>query len=144
MRLPSLLHVMMCGLDVIFNLLFIFPSFTIGSLTVPGAGLGVMGAALGTALAQTVTAVIMTYMLLGHSPMLHLRSGEPFVFSKAHIKRCIKISIPVAVEQCILSGAQIMSTRIVAPLGTIALAANSFAVTAESLCYCLLYTSRCV
>lgn len=34
-----------------------------------------------------------------------------------------------------MSGAQIMSTRIVAPLGMIAIAANSFSITAESLCY---------
>ena len=34
-----------------------------------------------------------------------------------------------------MSGAQIMSTIIVAPLGNFAIAANSFAVTAESLCY---------
>ena len=34
-----------------------------------------------------------------------------------------------------MSGAQIVSTLIVAPLGNIAIAANSFAITAESLCY---------
>ena len=34
-----------------------------------------------------------------------------------------------------LSGAQIISTKIVSPLGTVSVAANSLAVTAESLCY---------
>ena len=34
-----------------------------------------------------------------------------------------------------MCGAQVIATRLVAPLGTIAIAANSFAVTAESLCY---------
>ncbi len=34
-----------------------------------------------------------------------------------------------------MSGAQIVSTMIVAPLGNIAIAAHSFAITAESLCY---------
>ena len=29
----------------------------------------------------------------------------------------------------------VMSTKIIAPLGTIAIAAHSFAITAESLCY---------
>ena len=41
----------------------------------------------------------------------------------------------MALEHSATSGAQIVSTRIVAPLGTIAIAANSFAVTAESICY---------
>ena len=34
-----------------------------------------------------------------------------------------------------MCGAMVASTRIIAPLGTVAIAANSFAVTAESLCY---------
>ena len=38
-------------------------------------------------------------------------------------------------EHVVICGAQIMTTTIVAPLGVFAIAANSFAVTAESLCY---------
>jgi len=38
-------------------------------------------------------------------------------------------------EHAIICGAQIAVTVIVAPLGILAIAANSFAVTAESLCY---------
>lgn len=41
----------------------------------------------------------------------------------------------MAFEHGILSGAQIISTKIVSPLGTVSVAANSLAVTAESLCY---------
>lgn len=38
-------------------------------------------------------------------------------------------------EHVVFCGAQIMITIIVAPLGVVAIAANAFAVTAESLCY---------
>ena len=38
-------------------------------------------------------------------------------------------------EHTVIIGAQIMSTVIVAPLGIAAIAANSFAITAEGLCY---------
>jgi Na+-driven multidrug efflux pump len=38
-------------------------------------------------------------------------------------------------QQILMGGAQIVSTMIVAPLGTISIAANSFAITAESICY---------
>ena len=41
----------------------------------------------------------------------------------------------MAFEHGVLSGAQIISTKIVSPLGTVSVAANSLAVTAESLCY---------
>ena len=41
----------------------------------------------------------------------------------------------MGVEHALICGAQIMTTVIVAPLGIFAIAANSFAITAESLCY---------
>ena len=41
----------------------------------------------------------------------------------------------MAFEHGVVSGAQIVSTKIVSPLGTVSVAANSLAVTAESLCY---------
>ncbi len=135
MRVPSLLHILMCALDVVFNLVLIFPTQTILGITVPGANLGVAGAALGTALARAVTAVLMLYFLLARSPMLKLRRGERLSFQRDHLLRAAKIAIPVGFEQVVMCGAQVMSTRIVSPLGTVSIASNSFAVTAESLCY---------
>lgn len=135
MRVPSTLQVLMCFLDVVFNMLFIFPETTLLGVRIPGAGMGVAGAALGTALAQVVTGMLMLYFLLVRSPMLHLRRGEKLMFEKRHLVRGLRIAIPIGVERIIMSGAQVMATRIVAPLGTIAIAANSFGVTAESLCY---------
>ena len=41
----------------------------------------------------------------------------------------------MALQSMLMSGAQIVSTMIVAPLGNFAIAANTFAITAESLCY---------
>ena len=131
MRTPSALLVLMCGLDVVFNLLLIFPSRQIGAITLPGADLGVAGAALGTALAEAVVAVIMCACLL-RSPMLGLRRDEKLRFVPEQLKRA---GIPVAIEQAVMSGGQIVTTGIIAPLGTVSIAANSFAVTAEALCY---------
>jgi len=135
MRVPSILHVLMCALDVMFNLVLIFPGATVLGVHIPGAGLGVLGAALGTALSQVVVAGLMLVFLLVRSPMLHIRRGEHLGFDGEHLRRGLRIGVPLAVERMIMSGAQVMVTRIVAPLGTIAIAANSFGVTAESLCY---------
>lgn len=41
----------------------------------------------------------------------------------------------MAMQSVLMSGAQIVSTLIVAPLGNVAIAANTLAITAESLCY---------
>lgn len=122
MKVPSILNASMCGFDVIFNLIFI-------------RCFGVLGAAMGTALAQGVVAVMMLYAALVRSPQLHLRRGERFVFEWQIVRGMLGISLPMALEHAALCGAQIASTRIIAPLGTVSIAANSFAVTAESLCY---------
>ncbi|MDE6332854.1 MAG: MATE family efflux transporter, partial [Muribaculaceae bacterium] len=67
MKVPSLLNVLMCLLDIVFNFFLIFPTremILFGSpVVVPGAGLGVLGAALGTVFAEVVVAVLMCYYL---------------------------------------------------------------------------------
>lgn len=135
MRVPSILQVLMCFLDVVFNALLIFPGTQVAGVHLPGAGLGVLGAALGTALAQAVTSVLMFLFLAFRSPMLRLRRGEGFCWARRHFTRAMRIALPIGAERMIMSTAYVMATRIVAPLGTIAIAANSFGVTAESLCY---------
>lgn len=134
MRTPSILLVLMCGLDVVFNSLLIFPTRQLGTFTLPGADLGVTGAALGTALSETVVAIILCICLL-RSPMLGLRKGERLRFVPVQLRRAVRLGAPVAIEQAVMSSAQVVTTRIIAPLGTVAIAANSFAVTAEALCY---------
>ena len=41
----------------------------------------------------------------------------------------------MGIQHLVMTGAQVVSTSIVAPLGKMAIAANSFGVTAESICY---------
>lgn len=139
MKIPSMLNSMMCILDVVFNACFIFQgsSFSVFGLmiTIPGAGLGVLGAALGTALAQFVTACLMLYFLCCRSPLLRLQRGEKYHVQLEYIKRAVRISLPIAFEHCVVCGAMIAATKIVAPLGIVSIAANSFAITAESFCY---------
>lgn len=140
MRVPSLLNVMMCLLDVVFNFLLIFPSrhFELGGLTlfVPGAGLGVTGAALGTVLAETVTAGAMVWYLCRRSSDLKLVGERGRFRPEAEtLRRAVRIALPMGFEHAAICGAQILTTVIVAPLGVAAIAANSFAIIAESLCY---------
>ena len=140
MRIPSILNVLMCLLDVIFNYFLIFDTrqVAIGNtvLLVPGAGLGVEGAILGTVLAESVTASLMTWYLCRRSPMLNLTTDSGrFIPQRSTLKKAVHIGLPMGIEHAVICGAQIMSTVIVAPLGIFAIAANSFAITAESLCY---------
>jgi len=137
---PSMLNAMMCIFDIIFNFFFIFPSadYQVLGLTVhcPGAGLGVAGAALGTATAELLTAVLMMYFAAFKSKEMRLTETKGrFMPTMRVIRKALHIGMPMGCERGIMCGAQIMSTAIVAPLGTFALAANTLSITAESLCY---------
>jgi len=139
MKIPSMLNIGMCVMDVIFNYLFIYI-----------LDFGVKGAAMGTGLAELVTAILMLWFLLFRSDMLgflkkserHEVRGErlPLSWDKFKPKADIvgnafKIGAPMALQHLLMGGAQIVSTIIVAPLGTIAIAAHSLGITVESLCY---------
>ncbi|MBR1620832.1 MAG: MATE family efflux transporter [Prevotella sp.] len=140
MRIPSLLSVIVCVLDVVFNFLLIFPSRSISLLGIdifiPGAGLGVTGAAIGTGLAYVVVSLTQSWMAFFRSKILSVRiNRERFVFVGSYLRNAFNIGAPMALQMFLMSSAQVISTAIVAPLGNFAIAANTFAITAESLCY---------
>ena len=136
MFVPGVLNVGMCLLDVVFNALLIFPEINIFGIRLRCAGLGVEGAALGTLLAEALTGAAMLWYLWRRSPQLNMRGSHgSYMPSRATLRKAAHIGLPVAGEHAIMCGAQILSTVIVAPLGTAAIAANAFAITAESLCY---------
>lgn len=139
MKLPSALQVCSCFLDVLLNFFLIFETRDVSifdaTFTMPGAGLGVMGAALGTTITEVIIMSLMLYFLLVRSKSLHLRAKEKICFSIKQIKEAFRISWPVGLEQLVMCSAYVMFTAIVTPLGAAAIAANSFAITIESLCY---------
>ncbi len=139
MKTPSILTSLMCLLDVVYNYFLIFETRQVSLMgkviTMPGAGLGVKGAALGTALSYTTVVFLMMYAAAVSSPLLSLKNKGSWKLQSSDLKRAARIGVPMAGEQSALCLAQIVSTGIVAPLGTIAIAAHSFAITAESICY---------
>ena len=114
MHTPSVMAVLVCICDVIFNYIFIYI-----------CKLGVVGAAMGTALAYICISLPNLYLSACKNRMLNLRQDHVrFHWVKEYVQRACKISIPIAIQNILMSGAQIVSTMIVAPLGNI-----------ESLCY---------
>ncbi len=125
MKVPSILSIGMCVLDVAFNYLFIYVM-----------DMGVMGAALGSGLAEVITGIAMFSFLAFRSPELRLTQEKgSFRPTRQVVGKALGISGPMALQNILMRGAHIASTVIVAPLGTISIAANSFAITAESFCY---------
>ena len=124
MKTSAVLNALMCVFDVAFNYLFIIV-----------LDLGVAGAAYGSVCAVLVTAVLILYYTLRKSPELALTEKDVWKIDKCDFMRALKIGVPVGAEQTAWSGAVVAAMRFIAPLGAVSLAANSFAVTAESLCY---------
>ncbi len=119
---PSVLNAIMCVLDVGFNAIFI-PMY------------GVLGAGIGTGLACAVISLVMAYCCCIRNPRLRLRRKEKTRMDREILRKALKIGVPVAVQEIVMCAANVAATMIIAPLGAVAIAANSFAVTAESLCY---------
>lgn len=152
MKVAGGINVLMCLLDVVFNFFFIFPTrpLLLGGMeiTIPGLGLGVLGAALGTVAAEIISAALMLWFATMRQPELAIfgrramRSGikeqnffRRFIPTGSVLRNALKVSAPMTLEHGVICGAQIMVTVIVAPLGVMDIAANAFAVTAEALCY---------
>ena len=125
MKIPSALNILMCLMDVVFNYIFIYI-----------LEMGVAGAAIGTGLAMMITALLMLYFLLYRSDILKLK-GRPGSFRPKSdvVSNAFRIGGPMGLQHILMGSAQVVSTVIVAPLGTVAIAAHSLAITVESLCY---------
>ena len=119
---PSILNSAMCVLDVIFNAVFI-PKY------------GVLGAGIGTGLACAVISLIMLWCCCIRNEKLRLTHRDKTRFQGDILQKAFRIGMPVAVQEIAMCGAMVVSTAIIAPLGSVAIAAHSFAITAESLCY---------
>lgn len=140
MKVPTIASVLMCVLDIGFNFIAIFPTrqLTVAGISwvMPGLGLGVPGAALGSLMAELVVAAYVGWYAVAASKELRL-IGERGSFrpQKATLSEATSIAGPILLQRVLMNVAQITITIIVAPLGAVAIAANALGITAESLCY---------
>ena len=132
-KVPSLLNALMCVLDVAFNYLFIFEFH-----------MGTAGAAYGTFVAYLITMGLMLYFMAARDRQLRFALDTELVGrwdwsrympSKKSLQKAFIIGSPISLERGVMCGAQIAITGIIAPLGSVALAANTFGINIESLCY---------
>lgn len=142
-KTPMRINAMANIINIVANFMLIFPTRTVvlalpGStvleLVVPGAGLGLFGAALGTALSRGIAGVIMLWILFSgrQGVKVNLR---PLRFDLQVIQRIIKIGLPASGERLIMSGGHMVFSVIVLGLGTAQYAAHHLAIVAESVSY---------
>ena len=138
MRTPMLLTAAANVLNVIGNFLLIFPTRPVSwggfELVWWGAGLGVRGAAISTALSTAVSGAMMLKALCRRDQQIRLRLKymRP---QRALLRRMFRVGIPAALERVAINVGQMIFARIVASFGTAQLAAHHLAITVESLGY---------
>ena len=125
MKVPSIIYVTMCALDVVFNYIFIYL-----------LDMGVAGAALGTGFSEVIASVAGIWYVCTRSKELRI-VGEKgsFLPQRSTVRTAFGVTGPLWLQNIVMRGAHVMSTIIVAPLGPVSIAANAFAITAESFCY---------
>lgn len=124
MRVPAIISIVGCFLNVGFNALFIFV-----------LQWGVLGAALGSLCSMAISSIYMFVYTLTRSELRLENLWERVHFEPHVLRKAFHIGGPMAMEHIVMCSAQICSTMIVAPLGTIAIAANAFGIIIEGLCY---------
>ncbi len=138
-RTPMLLNLLVNLLNVTFNFLLIYDTERYNVLgveiTIWGAGLGVGGAALGSALSLAVVSIFYVYLIFYKYEILRVSIKDDFKLKKDCINTALKVGVPIAVERSTICLAQITLTFLVATMGTVAIAANHLAITAEAISY---------
>ncbi len=119
--------------NVVLNFLLIFPTRQIWGITVFGAGLGVEGAAIASAVGFTVGGIIITAALWKH-PVLSPRkmSKKP---DKSILVPCIRVAFPNMLQRFGTCLGYVAFASMINSLGEVATAAHTIANTVESAFY---------
>jgi putative MATE family efflux protein len=136
-KTPMITGIWVNLINVILNALLIFPSGTISLFGVQfvtfGAGLGVVGAALASAIAFCVGGIIITIKFLRHpviSPIGYSMKPDMDV-----LRPCLEVAIPNCLQRFATSFGYVVFAAMINYLGDVATAAHSIANTVESAFY---------
>ena len=132
-RSPMRINLGMNLINVALNFLLIFPARRLTvlgvELAVPGAGWGVTGAAVATAVSIVFSGTMMVLKVLRSETLSPLGLGRRP--DRAVTRECMHIGLPVVMQNLgVFSGHVVFSAQITS-LGKVALAAHSIALTAE-------------
>lgn len=139
-KTPLILNTASNVINIILNFFFIYETRAVtffgNTIVIPGAGMGVTGAALGTVFAWAFAGIVTLLVALRQGSRYTIHRGESFKPDKAIIKTAVKLGLPSAAERAMVNIGQVAMTGVVAAIDDgMSLAANNIATTAEGLCY---------
>ena len=136
-KTPMKVGVVMNIINVILNYLLIFATHTVTvfdlSFTIPGAGMGVIGAALASAIAFTYGGIHLSVVLWRH-PLVSPK-GETFKPDMTILGPCMKVAFPNMLQRFGTSFGYVAFASMINALGEVSTAAHTIANTVESLFY---------
>lgn len=133
MRTPMMINLYMNIVNVVLNFFFIYPTRQVFGITVLGAGLGVLGAAIATAISFFVGEILMFKHYYNNDIFGFHETG--FHFHKTVFYECLKIGIPVVMERGVICLGHVTFASLIAKLGVIEFAAHTIALQAEQAFY---------
>ena len=139
-KTPLVLNTVSNVINVILNFFFIYDTRAVtffgNTIIIPGAGMGVTGAALGTVFAWAFAGIVTLLVALRQGSRYTIHRGESFKPDKAIITTAVRLGLPSAAERAMVNVGQVAMTGVVAAIDDgMSLAANTIATTAEGLCY---------
>ena len=135
-RTPLLINTAANVGNAVLNFFLIYPTREWHGITLPGAGWGVEGAAVASAIAMSLGGLATVWAAFHQEEYRTDLRGDALKPDGAIISRALKLGIPSAIEGSIVNMGQIAMTTLVAHnLSIAALAANQIGNVAEGFCY---------
>ncbi|MBR2354430.1 MAG: MATE family efflux transporter [Clostridia bacterium] len=136
-KTPMLVGIAVNLINVVMNFFLIYPTrqadiFSL-NLTIPGAGLGVVGAAIASALSFAVGGLILAIAFWRHSILSP--KGYSIRPDREILGRCLKVAAPNALQGFGTSLGYVAFAAMVNSLGGVSTAAHTIANTVESAFY---------
>ncbi|MBQ2274186.1 MAG: MATE family efflux transporter, partial [Clostridia bacterium] len=136
-KTPMLIGIFVNAVNVILNFLLIYDTRTVilfdRSITLYGAGLGVIGAAIASAVAFTLGGIVITVALLCHKKISPL--GYSFKPDAKILRPAMKVAVPNMLQRFGTSLGYVFFASMINSLGEISTAAHTIANTVESAFY---------
>ena len=132
-RTPMRIGLWVNVINVVLNFLLIYPTSTYFGIRIPGAGLGVVGAAIASSVAFCFGGVAITVALWRH-PMISPR-GQSLKPDFSVLLPCLKVALPNALQRFGTSLGYVAFAAMINSLGDISTAAHTIANTVESAFY---------
>ena len=132
-KTPMRVGVWMNVINVVLNFLLIYPTSTYFGITVPGAGMGVLGAAVASAVAFAYGGIAIAIALWRH-PMISPK-GHSIRPDWQILKPCLRVALPNALQRFGTSLGYVAFAAMINSLGDVSTAAHTIANTVESAFY---------